>query len=1043
MRKKIVLILALVGLLIVSGLSPLLAQDAVDPDSGEGINTIFLPMLSQGSNAPRVGETGDVAPASTGQENPATHETENVKGKPAAKVKANSVYIVELAEMPVVAYRGGIPGLKATKPQKGQKINPNSPDVVRYVQYLDNRHEQALNAVGGGRKLYNYRYTFNGFAAELTEAQAAKLAELPGVLAVSADELQYLDTSSTPDFLGLTAANGIWDQLGGRAKAGENVIIGIVDGGIWPEHPSFSDRTGIGPNGQPGKLDYRQIPGWHGRCVPGEEFTAANCNQKLIGAQYYNSGWGGNAGIDAQLPWEYNSPRDFGGHGTHVASTAGGNYGVQATGPAAVFGSISGVAPRARIASYKVCWQAGSGGSCFTTDSVAAIDQAVADGVDVINFSISGSRTNFRDPVEIAFLFAADAGVFVAASAGNSGPTTSTVAHPGPWLTTVAAGTHNRNGNGSVTLGNDHFYAGASVATAVGPAPLVDSVYAGMAGADPTQVQLCYPGTLDPAVITGKIVLCLRGVIARVDKSFAVMEAGGVGMIMYNSPDSSLNADFHFVPTVHVNQAAGLAIKGYIAADPSIATATIANATIVYDLAAPFTASFSSRGPLLAGGGDLLKPDVIAPGQDILAAVAPPGNSGRSFDLYSGTSMSSPHVAGLAALLKHKYPTWSPMMIKSALMTTASDVLDGGTPAPNTNPVLIFRQGAGHVRPNSAVSPGLVFDSGFNDWLGFMCGTGQLPSSTCAFYGAAVIDPSDLNVASIAIGDLAGVQTVKRTVTNVGGTSTYNVSLSGLTGFDVSFSPTSFTLAPGQKQTVEITIARTTAALNAYTGGQITWTDGVHNVRIPVVVRPVAMAAPTQVSGIGNPLSYNVTFGYDGAFTAAPRGLVPAAINAGTLSDDPTDGDCTLISPNAVLIPVIIPAATTYARFSLFDADVNPGSDIDLCVFRGGNRVGISASGTSAEEVNLLNPAADTYTVVVQGWGVAGSTPFKLHTWLLGATDTGNMSVSAPASATTAATGTINLTFSGLASATKYLGSVAYSGVVGLPNPTIVRVDTP
>ncbi len=155
---------------------------------------------------------------------------------------------------------------------------------------------------------------------------------------------------------------------------------------------------------------------------------------------------GGNAGIDEQLPWEFNSPRDYSGHGTHTASTSGGNEGVQTTGDAAVFGKISGIAPRARIAAYKVCWEDGDGGSCFTTDSVAAIDQAVADGVDVINFSISGSQTSFRDPVEIAFLFAADAGVFVAASAGNAGPTTSTVAHPGPWLTTVAAGTHNRDG---------------------------------------------------------------------------------------------------------------------------------------------------------------------------------------------------------------------------------------------------------------------------------------------------------------------------------------------------------------------------------------------------------------------------------------------------------------------------------------------------------------------------------------------------------------------------------------------------------------------
>ncbi len=364
-----------------------------------------------------------------------------------------------MIEPPVVAYNGGIPGYKATKPGKGQKIDPNSPDVVKYVSFLDSRHDQVLNGVGGGRKLYNYRYSFNGFAAELTEAQVAALVASPGVVAVEKDTLRSLDTSSTPTFLGLNAPGGLWDQLGGVGSAGENIIIGIVDGGAWPESPSFSDRTGLNGNGtQDGKLSYQQIPGWHGRCVPGEEFTASNCNQKLIGAQYFNEGWGGNAGIDAQLPWEYNSPRDFGGHGTHTASTAGGNAGVPAIGPAAAFGAISGIAPRARIAAYKVCWETGTGGSCFSTDSVAAIDQAVADGVDVINFSISGSQTNFRDAVEIAFMNAASVGIFVAASAGNSGPTTSTVAHPGPWLTTVAAGTHNRNGTGAVTLGNGVTY---------------------------------------------------------------------------------------------------------------------------------------------------------------------------------------------------------------------------------------------------------------------------------------------------------------------------------------------------------------------------------------------------------------------------------------------------------------------------------------------------------------------------------------------------------------------------------------------------------
>ncbi len=959
----------------------------------------------------------------------------------------NGVYIVQMVDEPVVAYNGGIRGLRATKPAPGQKINPNSPDVTRYAGYLRDRHNQALDRVGG-QKVYDYVYSYNGFAARMSQEQAIKLLSVEGVLAVSPDAIYTVDTSSTPDFLGLTEAGGLWDQLGGQGSGGEDIIIGIVDSGIWPESLSFTDRVADGiPSSDPGaNRAYQQIPGWHGKCTPGEEFNASMCNQKLIGAQYFNAAQGGDAGIDASRPWEFNSVRDYNGHGTHTASTSGGNYNVPTTGPATVFGSVSGIAPRARIAAYKALWsnEDASQASGNGADLVAAIDQAVADGVDVINYSVSGSLTNFRDAAEIAFMYAADAGIFVATSAGNSGPTTSTVAHPGPWLTTVAAGTHNRDGQGSVTLGNGATYNGASVATAVGPAPLIDSTAAGIAGASAGDVQLCVPGTLDPAKVTGKIVLCLRGVIARVDKSRAVLEAGGVGMVMYNNPDSSLNADFHFVPSVHVNSAAGLAIKAY-AATPG-ATATINDSTIVYNAAAPFTASFSSRGPLLAGGGDLLKPDVIAPGQDILAAVAPPGNAGRDFNLYSGTSMSSPHVAGLAALLKDLHPNWTPMMIKSALMTSAYDILDG----PNTNPLVIFRQGAGHVRPNSAADPGLVYNSGWNDWLAFICATQPqgLEATICTpLWNAGYSkNASDFNVASIAIGDMAGIETVTRKVTNVGGAAaTYNASVTGMAGVNVVVSPSSLTLNPGQTGIFTVTFTRTTAALNAYTGGQLTWSDGVHNVRSPIVVRPVALAVPAQVSSNGTATSYNVKFGYNGPFSATARGLVPATVTAGTVSDDPTDSTCSLASPNAQLIPVSIPAGTTYARYSLFDADVNPGSDLDLCVFQGTTLVGSSGSGTSAEEVNFTfgSPTANpiALTVVVQGWGVAGSTPFKLHNWYVGNVAAGNMTVAAPATATIGQTGQINLSFSGLTAGTRYLGSVAYAGAAGVPNPTIVVVN--
>ena len=965
----------------------------------------------------------------------------------------NSIYIVQMADLPAGSYPGGIAGLPATKAPRGAKLDPNSPVVIAYRAFLQARHDQTLAQVGGARKVYDYGYSYNGFAAELSEAQANALGRAPGVLAVTKDGLVAGDTSSTPRFLGLDQPGGLWDQAGGVADAGEDVIVGIIDSGIWPENASFSDRTGTNGGGnQSGTLGYQQIPGWHGKCTPGEAFPASKCNQKVIGAQRFNAAWGGDAGLKAERPWEYASPRDYNGHGSHTASTAAGNNGVRLTGPAAALGSISGMAPRARIAVYKALWslEDGSQAQGFTSDLVAAIDRAVADGVDVINYSIAGTSTTFLEAAQVAFLFAADAGVFVAASAGNAGPATGTVAHPSPWVTTVAAGTHDRTGEGSVTLGNGATYEGPSLANAVGPAPFIDAAVAGRPGADPAEAALCFSASvitagapvLDPAKVAGKIVLCDRGVNARVDKSLAVREAGGVGMVLVNVTPGTVNADFHYVPSVHLPDTDRAALKTY-AATPA-ATARINQATIVYTVPAPATAVFSSRGPLIAGGGDVLKPDVIAPGQDIVAAVAPPGNGGLLYNVYSGTSMSSPHVAGLAALLRDLHPDWSPMAIKSALMTTGSDVIDG----PNTNPLVIFRQGAGHVRPNSAADPGLVYDHGINDWFAFLCGaTAGVVPSVCAALAADgySLDPSDLNVPSIAIGSLIGSQTVSRTVTNVGPTTaTYGAAVTGMAGITTVVTPTSLTLDAGESATYTVTFTSTTATPNVYVGGQLTWSDGTHSVRSPMVVRPVPLSAPASVSGTGAPISYNVGFGYTGAFTATPRGLIPAATTAGSVTDDPADS-FNPAGPGVTAFPVTIAAGTTYARFSLFDANVSPASDLDLYVFRnaatGPVLVAVSGGVTSQEEANLLNPAAGDYTVYVHGFAVPGTANFTLFSWLLGSTSAGNMTVTAPASATLGETGTITLTFSGLSPGTKYLGSVAYSGSAGMPNPTIVRVD--
>ncbi|MBC7727835.1 MAG: S8 family peptidase [Microbacteriaceae bacterium] len=1006
-----------------------------------------VPLSSNAADATTASDASTLAAAPA---SPSGSEPSSAALARAAVERRSKLYIVEMVQAPVVAYAGGVAGLKATKPAKGSKIDPLDPAVVQYGDFLVGQHDAKLRSVGG-RKAYSYRYAFNGFAAELTATQVAKLQSDKQVAAVTADEINKLSTVSTPAFLGLNAPGGLWSQLSGNADgspissrgpnsagAGEGIVVGIIDSGIWPENPSFSDRDADG------KLVFQQLPGWHGKCVPGEAFNASDCNQKLITARYYTEGFGGSAALKSAFPYEFISARAADGHGVHTAGTAAGNFGVAASADGIALGRISGMAPRARVAVYKVCWGVGEGG-CPTSDSVAAIDQAVADGVDVLNFSISGTSTNFRDPVEIAFLFAADAGVFVAASAGNSGPGAATVAHPSPWLTSVAASTHDRVYQGTVTLGNGSVYTGASLTGPVGPAPLVNASAVGLAGKAAPDVALCFLNALDPAKVAGKIVVCERGVNARTEKSAEVKRAGGVGMILVNTNVNSLNADLHPVPTVHLAVPARAPVQAYAATAGATARLSQGVLAPTGTVNAPLMAAFSSRGPLRAGDGNLLKPDITAPGVDVLAAYSP-AEAGRNFDFLSGTSMSSPHIAGLAALMKQRHPTWAPMAIKSALMTTAYQTVKSG---PNAGAAFggPFDFGAGHVDINKAVNPGLVFDAGFNDWLGFLCGT-QLPASFCTGTGVPVLQPSDLNVPSIAIGALAGTQSVKRTVRNVSGqTATFTAAVSGVSGVGVVVSPASFTLSPGASTTVTVSFTTTTAVLNAYATGAITWTsDKGHGVRIPVVARPVALAAPVAVSGTGAPISYPVSFGYTGSFSATARGLALAAVTPGTVQQDPDQtfdvGDPT----GTVAIPVTIPAGTTYARIALFDADVAAGSDMDLYVYQGATPIGISAGGTSAEEVNLSygtpTAAAVNLTVYVHGWGLpAGSSPFKLNVWTLGTAAAGNLDVTAPSTATLGTMGTITLTPSPALAAGRYLGSVVYGGSPGLPAPTIVRID--
>jgi hypothetical protein len=460
-------------------------------------------------------------------------------------------------------------------------------------------------------------------------------------------------------------------------------------------------------------------------------------------------------------------------------------------------------------------------------------------------------------------------------------------------------------------------------------------------------------------------------------------------------------------------------------------------------------AAFSSRGPITAGGGDLLKPDLGAPGVDVLAAVAPPGNRGRMYDLYSGTSMAAPHVAGLAALFKQLHPDWSPMAIKSALMTTGYDVLDAftGTAASDASALKAFAQGAGHVDPRKAADPGLVYDSDLLDWLAFLCGaTTGVGQGTCnALAGMGYsFDRSDMNLASIAIGDLAGTQTVTRRVTNVSGkASTYTPSWS-IEGVDLAVSPATLTLEPGETAEFEVAFTRTTAPLNRYTAGSLTWSDGTHQVRSPLVVRPVAMAAPAEVTSNGSPVSWQVKTGYVGTLTASVGGLVAATQTPWTVLQDPDQTFAPADPTGTFKFDVVVPSGSVFRAGIYEDAIAPTGTDLDLYIYRGATLVGASSDGDSNEEATVTNNAATaTYSVYVHGWLTNGpSASGTLFSWVVGTADAGNTAITGVEPATVG-TQTHTATFSGLAAGTRYLGRVDYGDGTATVARTLLAVRTP
>lgn len=725
---------------------------------------------------------------------------------------------------------------------------------------LQDSHYEFLGSYLGGKDyakdaiFYSYTRHINGFAAILDEEQALEMSKDPNVMRIFPNEGRKLHTTRSWMFLGLENNGGVpHDSIWEKAKFGEDVIIANLDTGVWPESKSFNDQ-GLGP-----------IPSrWRGICQNDTQVGGVHCNRKLIGARYFNKGYiAALATSNITNITVINSPRDDDGHGTHTLSTAGGAF-VPRT---SVFnygkGTAKGGAPRARVAAYKVCWPPINGSECFDADIIAAFDAAISDGVDVISASLGGDPTPyFNDSLSIGSFHAIMKGIPVVCSAGNSGPADGTVSNVSPWIMTVGASTMDREFTSWVILGNNIHLKGQSLAPKSLPPgkfyPLLSAMTAKLANASSGDAQLCKAGTLDPKKAKGKILICLRGDNARVDKGQQVATVGGVGMILVNNQatGNELIADPHVLPASHINYTDGLAVFTYINSAKSPKASITHVETRVGTKPAPFMAAFSSRGPNTLTP-EILKPDITAPGVSVIAAYTKAqGPTNQQFDKrrvefnsLSGTSMSCPHVSGIVGLLKAIYPHWSPAAIKSAIMTTANTIDNVWEPILNSSSLKAspFSYGAGHVQPNRAMDPGLVYDLSINDYLNFLCTLGYNQTTIALFSKGPYKCPknvtiTDLNYPSITVPNLKGSITVTRTLKNVGPPGTYLAQVQNPTGISSSVKPRVLKFRRiGEEKKFKLTlkVKKGKTPPKDYVFGRLTWSDYVHYVSSPIVVKAV------------------------------------------------------------------------------------------------------------------------------------------------------------------------------------------------------------
>jgi uncharacterized repeat protein (TIGR01451 family) len=895
-----------------------------------------------------------------------------------ADSKQPARYIVVLPDQPLATYQGGIAGISATAPSiTGKKLDVNSLVSQNYLAYLNGQQASYLiaarNALGFAPKvLFQYRYATNGFSMLLTSAEAEILATQTGAKVYRAP-IETPDTDEGPALIGAPA---IWDgdTASGVATKGEGILVGIIDTGINFDHPSFSAIPEDG---------YSYIwPGVYlGVCAPGgDPAYVAACNKKLVGAFTYV----------ATDPDETISPEDSEGHGSHTASTVAGNVvDVEFQG---VITAISGVAPHAQIISFDVCVPTPPNGACYGDATVMAVDDAIANDVDVINYSISGGESPYTDPVELAFLAATEAGIFVSTSAGNSGDTTgaSSVAHRSPWVSTVAASTHAR------------IFANAVDITGPGTVPgTLVGIGAYQSGspiaADLVNLPIKYQtGNLDgcaafPAgFFTGSFALIQRGTCSFAIKETNARNAGAQYVFIFNSRTGPPVGMSGVTSAAMLSMEDGLAIQVWIDSNPT-ATATMFAQTsrIVNPAWQDIVASFSSFGPNTTF--DVLKPDITAPGVNILAAVSD-GTIAPSLayelDLYQGTSMSSPFNAGAAALVMALHPEWTPMQVRSAMMMTAQDSLlaDRSAQKEGVRPATPEDEGSGRIALQNTALVGLVLDETIANFK----------AADPALSG----NPASLNLASLYSSKCVGKCTWTRTVKSVLQTAAdYTVSAPAW----VTVVPSTFTIAAGGTQVLTITADVLAAKTDVWQYGKIVFetnathpstTTAVPNAHIPLAVLPTSSNIPALVkfdshrdaagATISDLQALEITAG--NTFNA---GLAKAQLETFALDPDPTNGDPIDDLSQVFVKRMDIPA---YSIRVVAEITETTASDLDMFLYYDADGSGDlstpdfdylvaqSATGTALEYINapkdwIYYNQPDTYFLLVQNWsGATGDT---------------------------------------------------------------------